>query len=258
MRKLLLILVVLVTAFTAKAQTTGAVVTTVPASFTAVDVVEVTIDVSAVPNLAGKEPLYVWTWDPNDPPIGNGDWTNSNEALKLTKVATNKWKWTFVPADFYRKTPAQIPQVQFLVKAKDGSGDAKTSDIKLVVSPLIYVPTAFRSFPSSVSQNDPITFYLDQNLATDVNSQRINPTTAEVKLYTAAGTQVGATKTYTLRNMGNKNYAVTVFPRGDFSIASGVKVNKVTVTYKGTMLDATGTPVNADSQVFEKILDDLK
>src|SRR5262245_32639282 len=84
-----------------RAQTSGAVVTTVPANFTAVDQVKIIVDVAGVGNLAGKEPMYIWTWHPNDPSPGNGDWGSSNEARKMTKEGPNKWSWTIKPSEYY-------------------------------------------------------------------------------------------------------------------------------------------------------------
>ena len=138
-------------------QTSGAVVTKTPSSFTAEDVVKIVVDVSNVPNLAGKEPLYIWTWNPSDAAPGNGAWDNSNEARKMVKEGPNKWSWTMTPTQYYGKTPAEITQISFLVKAKNGNGDLKTDDINLVVAPLIYVPTAFRTFPKVVGQREAIT-----------------------------------------------------------------------------------------------------
>src|SRR5215212_4546615 len=108
------------------AQTSGAVVTTIPSSFTAEDQVKIIVDVSNVPNLKDREPLYMWTWEPGDPAPGNGGWDNSNEARKMTKEGPNKWSFTMTPTQYYGKTPAEITQISFLVKAKDGNGDRKT------------------------------------------------------------------------------------------------------------------------------------
>jgi hypothetical protein len=244
-------------AVTTRAQTSGAVVTTVPSSFTAEDVVKVIIDVSAVGNLAGKEPLYMWTWNPGDPAPGNGDWTNSNEGRKLTKEGPNKWSITFKPTDFYGKAPAEITKIEFLVKAKDGSGDAKTSDIALSVDPLIYTPTVFRTFPKFVGKNEIITAYLDQSLASDAATQRMEPATAEVSLFNGA-TQIGITQTVNLKNEGNKIWSYTFFPPALFSLAPNAVANKFKIKFKGTAKDVNGNTIPAESPVFEKGLDDLK
>jgi len=261
MKKIFLILALIITAFSFRlmAQTTGAVVTTVPASFTAVDQVKIIVDVSNVGNLKNKEPLYFWTWHPNDPAPGNGGWDNSNEARKMTKEGTNKWSLTMKPADFYGLVPAAVTQIKFLVKAKDGNGDIKSSDIELNVTPLIFIPTAFRTFPSVAGQNEIMKVYLDQTLVTtDLAAQRMNPVSADVFLYSNTGALVGNAVNKPLQNLGNKLFSFAVFPRGDFDIPAGTIINKMTVIYKGTILDVNGAPVTANSQPFEKLFDDLK
>jgi hypothetical protein len=261
MKKIFLILALITTAFTYRvmAQTSGAVVTTIPANFTAVDQVKIIVDVSAVGNLKDREPLYVWTWHPNEPSPGNGEWGNSNEGRVMVKEGPNKWSWTIKPAEFYKVVPAAITQIKFLVKAKDGNGDHKTNDIELNVAPLIFTPTAFRTFPSVAGQNEIMKVYLDQTLITnDLTTQRMSPVSADIFLYSTTGDLVGNAVNKPLQNLGNKLFSFAVFPRGDFNIPAGTTINKMIVIYKGTILDVNGIPVTANSQPFEKLFDDLK
>lgn len=258
MKKFIAILIVLLGAGTLlQAQTSGAVVTTVPSSFTAEDQVKIIIDVSAVPNLAGKEPLYIWTWEPGDPSPGNGNWDNSNEGRRLVKESANVWSWTMTPTQYYGKSPAEITQISFLVKAKDGSGDAKSDDIKLAVAPLIFVPTVFRTFPKVVGQNEVVTFYLDQSLATDLTTQRMTPVTATVSLWSGA-TQVGTDKTVTLKKQADKLYSYTFLPKILFTIPAGVTVTKMQVVFKGKGKDTGGQEIDVESPPFEYGFDELK
>ena len=264
-------LVTLLTAllsFRAMSQTTGAAVTTIPANFTAVDQVKIIVDVSQVGNLVNKEPIYLWTWHPNDPAPGNGEWSNSNEGRKMIKEGPNKWSLTMKPVDFYATMvngvltplpPAELTEIRFLVKAKNGDGDAKTADIILKVAPLVFVPTAFRTFPSVAGQNEVIKVYLDQALVTaDITTQRMTPESADITLFSTTGAQVGGVVTKTLQSLGNKIFSFPVIPRADFTIPAGVTINKMVVVYKGKILDTNGTPVTAISQPFEKLFDDLK
>ncbi len=257
MQKIILLLSFAMMTVFAKAQTSGAVVTTIPANFTALDQVKIIVDVSAVGNLAGQEPLYVWTWFPNEPTPGNGSWDNSNEARKMVKEAPNKWSWTITPAEFYNVPPGSITQIKFLVKAKNGNGDKKTDDITLTVAPLIYTPSDFRTFPSVVGQNELITVFFDQKLTSDLTSQRMTPTQAEVKLF-AGNMQVGSTKTFNLTSVGVKEYSFHTLPKSDFSIPAGTLVTKMTIIYKGTLPDVNGVPTSVSSITFEKLFDDLK
>lgn len=257
MRKILSVLSLVLLTAVVKAQTSGAVVTTIPATFTALDQVKIIVDVSGVGNLAGQEPLYIWTWHPADPAPGNGSWDNSNEARKMVKEGPNRWSWTLTPADFYGVPPGSITELKFLVKAKNGSGDKKTDDITVAVAPLIYTPTTLRTFPSVVGQNEMITVFLDQKIATDLTTQRMTPAQAEVRLY-SGNTQVGAVKTFNLTAQGDKVYSFHTLPKTDFTIPAGTLVTRMTVTYKGTMPDNNGVPVNVSSIIFEKLFDDLK
>lgn len=258
MKKLLSILTVLFAAFSLNAQTSGAVITTIPANFTALDQVKIIVDVSAVGNLAGLEPLYIWTWDPGNPAPGNGSWDNSNEARRMVKEATNRWSWTITPADYYGVAPGSVTRLQFLVKAKDGNGDKKTNDISISVAPLIFTPTDFRTFPAVAGQNELLTVYFDQTLATDLTTQRMLPTQAEVRLYSSTGAQVGALKTYNLTALGAKFFSFVTLPKTDFVIPAGTLINKMVVVYKGTMLDGAGNTISVASVPYEKLFDDLK
>lgn len=258
MKKLLSILTTLFVAFSMNAQTSGAVITTIPANFTALDQVKIIVDVSAVGNLAGLEPLYIWTWDPGNPAPGNGSWDNSNEARRMVKEAQNKWSWTITPADYYGVAPGSVTRLQFLVKAKDGNGDKKTNDLSLSVAPLIFTPTDFRTFPAVAGQNELLTVYFDQTLASDLTTQRMLPSQAEVRLYNTSGGQVGAVKTYNLTSLGSKLFSFVTLPKTDFAITPGTQINKMVVIYKGTMLNASGGTINVTSVPYEKLFDDLK
>jgi hypothetical protein len=261
MRKIFIIFTLIATGFSFSAwgQTSGAVVTTIPANFTAVDQVKIIVDVSAVGNLVNKEPLYIWTWHPNEPPPGNGSWNNSDESRRMVKEAPNKWSWTIKPTDYYGVVPAAITKIQFLVKAKDGTGDQKTDDITLNVAPLIFVPVDFRTFPSVAGQNEVMKVYLDQKLVTNhVTTERMTPVSADVTLYNGANVQVGGVVNKPLQSLGNKVFVFSVLPRADFVIPAGVFINKMRVVYKGTMLDPNGVTINVTSQVYEKLFDDLK
>ncbi|HKP31518.1 MAG TPA: hypothetical protein VJT83_02280 [Chitinophagaceae bacterium] len=257
MRKFLILFISLVAANFAKSQTSGAVVTTIPSSFTAEDQVKIIIDVSNVPNLKDKEPLYMWTWEPGDAAPGNGSWENSNEARKLTKEGPNKWSITLTPSTFYGKAPAEVKQISFLVKAKNGNGDAKTDDIHLSVAPLIFVPSAFRTFPKIVGQNEFITFYLDQSLATDIVTQRMTPTQAKISLWSTAGAQVDVEKTVNVSKTGNL-YWYAFLPSKLFTIPNGVTIAKMRVIFKGKGKDANGNDIDVESPAYEYGFDDLK
>ncbi|MFZ9386541.1 MAG: hypothetical protein ACO25B_01550 [Chitinophagaceae bacterium] len=258
MKKIISFITILFAAINLNAQTSGAVITTIPANFTALDQVKIIVDVSAVGNLAGVEPLYIWTWDPGDPAPGNGSWDNSSEGRRMVREAANKWSWTITPADYYGVAPGSVTRLQFLVKAKNGNGDKKTNDISIAVAPLIFTPTDFRTFPSVAGQNELLTVYFDQTLAADLVTQRMAPSQAEVKIYNTSGAQVGPTKTYNLTVLGAKLFSFVTMPRTDFTIPAGTQINKMVVVYKGTMLGTNGATINVSSVPYEKLFDELK
>jgi hypothetical protein len=91
-------------------------------------------------------PLYLWTWMPADPVVGNGDWTASNTDLAMTSEGNDIWSFTMLPTDFYNVTAQDVfdSDIFFLVKGLDGgsggdcssAGDEnKTEDLTLVVDP---------------------------------------------------------------------------------------------------------------------------
>jgi hypothetical protein len=175
----------------------------------------------------------------------------------MVKEGPNRWSWTFTPTEYYGKTPGEITQISFLVKAKDGNGDKKTDDINLTVAPLIFVANVFRTFPKIISQNDVVTFFLDQSLATDLTTQRMAPTHARVALF-AGASQVDVEKTVTLTKLSDKLYSHSFFPPRLFTIPAGKVITKMRVVFKGKGKDANGNDIDVESPEFEYGFDELK
>ena len=42
-----------------------------------------------------KIPIYMWTWSPSEPVVGNGIWESSNEDMRMQQDADNPnlWLW---------------------------------------------------------------------------------------------------------------------------------------------------------------------
>src|SRR5690606_13109685 len=86
---------------------------------------EVMITVSGVDptlcNAGQPDNIYLWAWqlDQNDNHIGdalnNGDWTNSNEANKMTNNGNGTYSFTFTPTTLFGTTG--ITKMGMLVKA---------------------------------------------------------------------------------------------------------------------------------------------
>ncbi|UCE94178.1 MAG: T9SS type A sorting domain-containing protein [Flavobacteriaceae bacterium] len=132
MKKLLLLFLILSTL--ANAQQQNVTFEVVPESFSEND--EITITASDFsPAVWGVTDVYLWAWSSvngveEDSPT-NGEWTNSNEAQKMTNNGDGTYSISFVPKDFYERTGLET--IGFLVKAKNGTGDKKSQDNVVVV-----------------------------------------------------------------------------------------------------------------------------
>src|SRR5690606_24421076 len=71
--------------------------------------------------------------------LNNGDWTNSNEANKMTNNGNGTYSFTFTPTTLFGTTG--ITKMGMLVKAKDGSGDKKSQDFLTSVGKVLVTIT---------------------------------------------------------------------------------------------------------------------
>lgn len=120
---------------------------------------EVMITVSGVDptiwNAGQPDNIYLWAWqlDQNDNHIGdalnNGDWTNSNEANKMTNNGNGTYSFTFTPTTLFGTTG--ITKMGMLVKAKDGSGDKKSQDFLTSVGKVLVTITNPTTYPVVVN-----------------------------------------------------------------------------------------------------------
>ena len=112
-----------------------------PATFEETTSITITINGSSVNEAAwgvSGNALYMWAWsfDINDANIvdcpTNGAWTASNEANLFTyNAGSDTYTKTITPNTFYNRNG--IGRIGFLVKAKDGTGDKKSQDIRAEV-----------------------------------------------------------------------------------------------------------------------------
>ena len=131
--------------------------------------------------LLDADQVYLWTWMPAEPVIGNGDWTNSNPDMAMTDEGNGVWSFTFVPTEFYGVSAEEVyaNDFSFLAKALDGTGEGgggcdedKTEDLSIAVEPPVLVRKVF-SFPDVVdgdtlatSNADFFSIVYDNNLET--------------------------------------------------------------------------------------------
>lgn len=136
-------------------------------------------------------PLYIWTWMPNAPVVGNGDWENSNPALEMTNVDPDIWSFKMKPDSFYGTSGANVfdKDIHFLVKAADGGsggdcsaagGEFKTEDLVVLVDPPTGGVLKVYPFPSglevdSVNISKKDVFTLVYNNAIEDKASMQNP-----------------------------------------------------------------------------------
>ncbi len=101
--------------------------------------------------------VYLWLWDPA-PPSENGEWSDSNEALKLTNEGKGIYTFTFSPsiAEYYGLPASELHSFSFLIKTDDGSW--KTADYKQKVgSPVaiedISSESRLKVYPNPISSD---------------------------------------------------------------------------------------------------------
>lgn len=259
MKKVILSVCFMMTAFWGFSQT--GVITLSPTSFTAEDEVTITVDVTGT-GMAGEADSYIWIWAnanaagfPSKDGIYNTAWTNSPAGAKMTKIATNKFQYKFVGTTMFQLAPAQLKHFQFLCKAQNGS--KQTSDCSpQVFDPLVFTPTVTRIFPNKVGQDDAVSVYFHQDLATIDAEKRMRPTHIVLSVYDANGTQVGgAEQTLAITDEGNKVFSYTFIPAQKFTLPAGTKLGKFRYRFKGTGLDVNGQPVNVETANTDKNFD---
>jgi len=87
--------------------------------------------------------VYLWAWNPSSPIAGNGEWTASNEAMRLNRIGPKLYSITFVPTEFFDIEGAELyaSGISCLAKLKDGSpidgfeGEPKTEDLYIPIVP---------------------------------------------------------------------------------------------------------------------------
>ncbi|MFM1931008.1 MAG: hypothetical protein RL226_311, partial [Bacteroidota bacterium] len=138
--------------------------------------------------------VYLWTWQPSDPSGGNGNWDNSNESMKLTKVSELLYSITFIPAEFYAN-PGDIftTGISCLAKLQNGNaysgeyeGEAKTEDLKLEVIPKL-CDRRICVFPEAREEDDFISITYDNTQETIAGLQNMGDDECYVYLAAKSG-----------------------------------------------------------------------
>jgi len=120
--------------------------------------------------------VYLWTWQPAGPVVGNGDWTNSNSAMAMTKVGEKLYSMRFKPTSFYGvdATTFFTNGISCLAKLRSGNayqgeynGEAKTEDLNINIIPKL-CDELYCVFPELAKTDDYVSITYD-------NTQETNP-----------------------------------------------------------------------------------
>ena len=259
MKKLLIFTLLFLGVRLANAQTcTYTNYTISPATYTAEDQVTINFDFTGT-DLAGETDVYIWTWSNAGDGITNTDWNNAPATAKLTPVAGSPNKFTFklVGTTMYNKSPGQLKQFQFLGKTKNGS--KKSCDSKAnAFDPLVFVPSMQRIFPARVGQNDVVSLYFHQELATTINEQRMQPVSVTVEVFDNNDVSAGAPVTLPVKSAGEKLWKAYFIPTRSYTPGAGKKFVRFTYKFNGTVQDANNQPVTVSTPVVEVPLNEMK
>jgi hypothetical protein len=222
MKKLLLHILFIMGAAALYAQPTY---TVSPPVFTAEDEVTITVDVTATTLAGHTGDVWMWAWiaegcsascdaPTNVNPAGGA----SSEKAKMTRVSANVYAITFVPSAFYAKPPSEIRKIGFKLKSADwGDGKQSDTDVLINVEPLVFTPKVNRIFPTKVTQDDIVTLYLDQSVAT-APGLKYAPGNfkATIMAYDEDDTEIGKIENAAMVKSGEGLHYIRIMPSFNF------------------------------------------
>lgn len=192
--------------------------------------------------------VYIWTWMPSGPVVGNGEWGDSNEALLLTHVSGYLYSLTFIPTEFYGVDgPTFFTRgISCLAKLDngnafpdDGFGEAKTEDLHVDIIPKL-CDDIFCTFPEIAKKDDFFSITYDNNQETIAALQDLGED--EVYIYLLAKTgpfsnypyvaldQVTSTPALKMKPVAGKpgQFRITFVPTDFFtSVPEGQTISEV-------------------------------
>jgi hypothetical protein len=251
MKKLILSIIFTLSTVFAFAQVTFS-----PATFTSEDEVIITLDVTGT-GMAGQTDVYLWMFS-NDGVGGgkdaltNGQWGNSSESAKMTRVSGNIFTFKFTGTTLFGQSPAELINFGFLGKSKDGT--KQTQDFKpYKFDPLVFTAAQFRVFPAKMDNTDMATVYFHQDLATDQSLQRMFDVKVTLTFYNDAGALVATRTALVATKESNTLYAYSFIPEKLITIPAGTKLGKFSYQFTGSVKDANGANVTTSGPVNEVI-----
>lgn len=282
MKKLTIILLLVITAFTMNAQTLPKFTVT-PSDIDALtENVTIEFDVTGTA-VAGLLDVYIWTWAPGLNPSeallvydqGSPAWGSISQNAKLDPVPgdPNKFRLS-LPKTVTRNgvqvtfnnmaelfgvadSPGKMKEVGFLLRSQDGSkqtpGDLKT---KITLLPLEFTAAYFRTFPSKVSSKDVVTVYMNPALMEAGEDQKLkvaDKITVSVKLLSATNTDIVAVENQPATLTAEGEYAFTFLPAMLGTLPEGVTLDDVAnceVKFSGEVYDQAGGTSRVETKAF--------
>jgi hypothetical protein len=109
-----------------------------------------------------------------------------------------------------------------------------------------------------MDQDDAVTIYFYQSLATDVVESRMTAETVTVTVFDASGNQYGSPKTFTMSSLGQKLFkSQTFIPSYSWNPPAGTILSRFTYVVKGTYFDTNGATINVTGPTNSKTFDVL-
>jgi hypothetical protein len=115
-----------------------------------------------------------------------------------------------------------------------------------------------RIFPARVGQNDVVSLYFHQDLATTIDEQRMEPVSVTVEVFDNTGASAGAPVTLPVRNAGTKLWKAFFVPTRSYTPGAGKKFTRFTYKFNGTIRNANNQPVTVSTAAIDVPLTDMK
>ncbi len=216
--------------------------------------------------------VYLWSWNPAEPVVGNGQWATSNEALLMTKEAPLLYSITFVPVDFYGVDGADFftNGISCLAKLFDGNeyadmevGEAKTEDINVDIVPQL-CDNIMCVYPEIRRQDDFLSITYDNSFETLAPLQNIGD--EEVFIFVRAFFVGGGAVNYSLPAEApnfpelqlkpvvgeDRHFRITFIPEDLFSdlMPEGTQIDKLLVYIIRSGVGSGGAPNQVNIPFF--------
>jgi hypothetical protein len=196
----------------------------------------------ATADVPADEPnLYMWTWQPNDPDGGNGEWTNSNSNNVMTQDSDNPAHWykEMIPVNFYNTDPGSVyaTGISFLIKRRNGAaidgGEPKSADQNVPLIPLTCVDRVC-AFPQKWFQDDYLYIVYDNNQEPNAGLQNLGPDDALIYYrYRINGgpqqTLQGTDERFQLTYDGEGFFSMVMLPEEFFGLNPGEELTEIQV-----------------------------